>query len=110
MDFYVTANANRHKKAIVVLLTDQMLPPSYHWFTPSWQFIADESRTRRLFDLPSVQVEHAELAVIKEDQCEEIGEDDLKVRELQVFLEEDHVHHVLEGMVPQLAVEGEVSG
>lgn len=87
VDLYVAANANSHKQTIVVLLADQMFPPPNDWLGSSWQSIADEPRARRLFYLPSVQVEHAELAVIQEDQREEIGEDDLKVRELEVFLE-----------------------
>lgn len=87
VDLYVAANANSHKQTVVVLLADQMLPPPYHRLTTSRQSIADEPRARRLFYLPSVQVEHAELAVVQKDQREEIGEDDLKVRELEVFLE-----------------------
>lgn len=96
VDFYVAANADCHKQPVVVLLAYQVLTPSYHWLTASCQSIADEPRTRRLFDQHSLQVEDAKLAVVEEDQCKEVGDDDLKVSELDVFLEEDHVDHVLQ--------------
>lgn len=96
VDLYAAVDADSHKEAVVILSADLVLSPPYHWLTAPRQSVADEPRPRGLLDLPGVQVEHAELALRQEHQREEVGDDDLEVRELDVLFEEDHVHRVLE--------------